>query len=174
MNRSKTILSDKEFIQRLKQAHQIQKDIAHHFCKLGFDAWVPDLEIRENFADRRNFQDGADIFINLPNQQLKIEVKAYGYKFRDHFEWPGRDVHFEAKGALERKLRKNPDIHAQIMVSRPTNRMFVIPFADKSLFYLVQAKHFVKNRSVDSQFYAISKYNCISFYDYVQGLKQYL
>lgn len=172
MNHSNSILSDSEFIRRLKQAHQIQEDIAYHLRKLGFAAWVPELQIRDKYENRRMFEDGADIFIDMPKMQIKIEVKAHKHRFNDHFDWPFRDIMIESVSALDRKLQKNPDTHCQIMFSRPTKKMFVIMFDTKDTWFTKKVGRSKQGRIVDNYYYATSKYNCISFYDYVQRLKQ--
>ncbi len=90
--------------------------LAEHLRIIGlWDVQVPEVEVRDEFTQRRQFRDAGDLFLN----GHRIEVRSFGFYFTSQADFPQRTVQVELASVAGFKA----NAVAYLFVSRQSRRV---------------------------------------------------
>lgn len=134
------MLSDEQFIERLKNSAEGVRIIAQHYLNQGYNVRLPPVKIREKREDWRQHMDECDFFLELP-----MEVKQISADFTCREDFPYPNVLFSAVHAWDEKKPKPSRVH----VLSSSGDYFAMIAAHTSPHWIVKDifdKHYQYNR----------------------------
>ena len=78
------------FKQRLRDGYEYQRAVAHDLLDLGWTVRLPPLQVRPTFADRADYSDDGDIWVQRPGSDAweAVEVKSRNLDFTGVGDYP--------------------------------------------------------------------------------------